>query len=395
MSMDSMAVDTRERAERLSEAYLRDLEALVNIDSGTYCKAGVDAVGRYLRQRFEDVGGMVTIHPQPDYGDNLVATLHGQGRGRLMLVGHMDTVFPEGEAQRRPFARRNGRAMGPGILDMKSGLVVALYALLVLREQGFTDFETINVVCNSDEEIGSPASRPLIQEVARNSDAVFVLEPGRANGHLVTARKGVGTYRLEVRGVAAHAGVEPQKGRSAILELTHQIQALQALHGAIPGVTLNVGVIHGGERPNVVPDYAYALIDLRAADMDGIAAVQQAMERITSQPTVPGTSVTLDGSFVHLPFVKSPRSARLVALAQEVGRELGLELSEVASGGGSDGNTTAAMGVATLDGLGLSGALAHNPGEYIEIASIVPRIALVAQLIRRTAMACADGTLTP
>jgi glutamate carboxypeptidase len=393
MNTEHLAADTLARAVRMVDPFLRDLEALVNIDSGTYTKGGVDAVGHYLRERFAAAGCTVTIYPQTEYGDNLVAMRHGNGRGRIMLVGHMDTVFPEGEAQRRPFALNNGRATGPGILDMKSGLLVGLYALLVLREQGFSDFETIAMVCNSDEEIGSPASRPLIRDIAGRSDAVFVLEPGRARGQLVTARKGVGLYRLEVRGVAAHAGVEPRKGRSAILELAHQVQAFQALNDTIPGVTVNVGVVGGGERPNVVPDYAYALIDLRAADMAGITAVQEAMERIVSHPLVPGTQVTLSGSFVHLPFAKSPRSARLVALAQEVGRELGLELSEEASGGGSDGNTTAAMGVATLDGLGLSGALAHNPGEYIELDSIVPRIALVAQLIRRTAAACADGLL--
>jgi glutamate carboxypeptidase len=393
MNGDNLALDARERAVRMIDAYLGDLEALVNIDSGTYTKAGVDAVGRYLRSRFEAAGCSVTMFPEAEYGDNLVATLHGSGPGRLMLVGHMDTVFPDGEAQRRPFTCSNGRAAGPGILDMKSGLLVGLYALLVLREQGFTDFGTITMVCNSDEEIGSPGSRPLIRDVAGQSDAVFVLEPGLANGQLVTARKGVATYRLEVRGVAAHAGVDPKKGRSAILELAHQIQALHALNGTIPGVTVNVGVIGGGERPNVVPDYAYAQIDLRAADMAGVTAVQEELVRIARQTTVPETTVTLEGTFFHLPFEKSVRSARLVALAQEVGRELGLELEEVTSGGGSDGNTTAAMGVATLDGLGLSGALAHNPGEYIEIGSIAPRIALVAQLLRRTAAACAAGDL--
>ena len=380
--MESAA--TLAAAERQLDAFLLDLKTLVNIDSGTYTPAGVALVAEELKPRFEAIGCSVEIQPGRTYGPQLLARKRGTGRAKVAIVGHMDTVFSDGEAQRRPFALREGVAYGPGVYDMKGGLLIGLYALRALFEAGEEPFSEVTFLCNSDEEIGSPESRALVEQVARASDAVFVLEPSNDVNRVTVARKGVGLYRLDVRGVSAHAGVEPKKGRSAIQELAFRIQTLHALNGQIPGVTVNVGVIAGGERPNVVAESAYAEIDVRAADPEGVRAIETALRQVAEAASaVPDTAVSLTGEFRHQPFTQSEGSARLFALAAAEGVALGLDLRGAPTGGASDGNTAAALGVATLDGLGPIGGKAHNPGEFVTIASIPARIALLAGLLRR------------
>lgn len=383
-----------ERAAQATDQYLEDLKNIVNIDSGTYNKQGVDRVGKYLQERFQAFGFSTRFDRQERYGDHLIATHQGNAPNgpRLLLIGHMDTVLADGEAQRRPFTISSspiyrGRgvriATGPGVLDMKSGLLIGMYALhLLIAAQG-ANYQSVTFLCNSDEEIGSPSSKALVQELARQADAALVLEPGRSETTVVSSRRGVGQYRVEVRGVSAHAGVEPKRGRNAILELAHQVQRLQALNDTIPGTSLNVGVIQGGERPNVVPEYAYCDIDIRVSDQAGLKALEAAMRKVTSRNVVQGTKITLSGSMCHMPFERTEGNARLVQLAKEVGLEMGLKIEDVGSGGGSDGNTTSAMGVPTLDGLGAGGGLAHNPGEYIELDYLHKRIALLAGLVQR------------
>ncbi|MEO7000432.1 MAG: M20 family metallopeptidase [Ktedonobacterales bacterium] len=372
-------------AQRYQADFLCDLETVVNIDSGTYTPAGAALVADWLRPRFAALGFTVTLHPGEKFGPQLLARKTGKGRTRVAIIGHMDTVFPDGEAtQRRPFTLRDERAYGPGVFDMKGGLLIGLYALRLLHEAGDEPYAELTILCNSDEEIGSPESRPLVEQVARTADVALVLEPTNDVNRVTVARKGVGLYRLTVAGIAAHAGVEPKRGRSAILELSHRVIALHALNGTIPGVTVNVGVVAGGERPNVVADAAYAEIDVRAADSAGVDAIERALQAVAeAAPTVADTTTTLTGGFRHQPFTQSDRSAQLFAQAEEVGRTLGLALRGEPTGGASDGNTTAALGVATLDGLGPVGGLAHNPGEFVEVASIPQRIALLAGLLRR------------
>ncbi len=380
--MESAA--TLAAAERMTDSLLTDLETLVNIDSGTYTPAGVARVADELRPRFAALGFEVETILGREMGPQLIARLTGKGHARVALIGHMDTVFPDGEAQRRPFAVRDGRAYGPGVFDMKGGLLVGLYALRVLAEAGESPYSELTFLCNSDEEIGSPESRPYVEQVARNVDAALVLEPSADVEKLTTARKGVGMYRLEVQGRSAHAGVEPKRGRNAILELAHRIQALQALNGTIEGVTVNVGVVAGGERPNVVPEHAHALIDVRAVDDAGVAAAEEAMQRVIAEPShVADTQVSLSGHFEHRPFPYNDGTARLFALAEAEGAALGLTMRGAPTGGASDGNTTAGLGVPTLDGLGPAGGLAHNPGEYVVVESFAKRIALLAGLLRR------------
>ena len=378
-----------QRADQVMDAYLEDLKTIVNIDSGTFTKPGVDRVGAYLRERFTTFGFSTHFDKQAQYGDHLVATHTGQNPNgpRIVLIGHIDTVLPDGEAERRPFtiSHSNGHriATGPGVLDMKSGVLIGMYGLRLLIEAQEANYASVSFICNSDEEIGSPSSRPLIRELAGQSDAVLVLEPGRAEGTVVSSRRGCGQYRVEVHGLSAHAGVEPQRGRNAILELSYQVQKMQALNGTIPGTTLSVGIIRGGERTNVVPDYAYFDMDVRASDQASLNALETAMRQVTLQNRLQGTNITLSGSMLCQPFERNKTNERLVKLVKAVGSELGLKIQDVGSGGASDANTTSAMGIPTLDGLGAGGGLAHNPGEYIELDYLPTRIALVAGLVRR------------
>jgi len=377
------------RAEDIIGPYLEDLETIVNIDSGTFTKPGIDRVGAYLQERFTDFGFSTYFDRQEQYGDHLVATHTGSNPNgpRLLLIGHIDTVFSEGEAARRPFniTRKNGKeiATGPGVLDMKSGVLIGMYSLHLLIAAQQATYQSATFICNSDEEGGSPSSRPLVQKLARQYDAVLVFEPGRAEGTVVSSRRGCGQYRVEVRGLSAHAGVEPQRGRNAILELSYQVQKMQALNGIVPGTTLSVGIIHGGERTNVVPDYAYFDMDVRASDQNGMRALEAAMRQVTTQNKLQGTTITLSGSMLCQPFERNKTNERIVQLIKEAGSELDLKIQDVGSGGASDANTTSGMGIPTLDGLGAGGGLAHNPGEYIELDYLPTRIALVAGLIRK------------
>ena len=377
------------RAEQVMQPYMDDLQTIVNIDSGTYTKAGVDRVGDYLQERFHAFGFETRLDQQSQFGNNLVATYTGKAPNgaRILLIGHIDTVFPEGEAARRPFATGQQRgkriATGPGVLDMKSGVLIGMYGLHLLIAAQEAHYQRVTFVCNSDEEIGSPSSKSLIQELAKEADAAIVLEPGRMINTVVSSRRGSGQYRVEVRGLSAHAGVEPQRGRNAILELSYQVQKMQALNGTIPGTSLSVGVIRGGERTNVVPDYAYCDMDVRVSNAQGLQAIEAAMRNVTTQHVLDGTQITLSGGMACMPFERGKHNAQLVQLVKEAGSELGLQMEDVGSGGASDANNTSAVGTPTIDGLGAGGGLAHNPGEYIELDYLPVRIALLAGLVQK------------
>ena len=377
------------RAEQIIDRFLVDLKTIVNIDFGTFVKAGIDQVAEYLQQRFHEFGFATEIDHQQEYGNNLVATHMGRNPHgpHILVVGHMDTVFPAGEAERRPFtlSERDGMriATGPGVLDMKSGLLIGMYGLHLLIAANEANYQRITFVCNSDEEIGSPGSKPLIQQLAQEADAAIVLEPGRIVNAVVSSRRGIGNYTVEVHGIASHAGVEPHKGRNAILELAQQVMALQAINGTIPSTSLNVGIIRGGKRTNIVPDYAYCQIDVRVSDEAGTEAIEAAMRKVTTQHMLEGTKIVLSGGIRAQPFERAERHAKLVQLAQQAGKEFGLEIEDVVSGGASDANTTAAMGIPTIDGLGACGSLAHSPNEYIELDSLPVRIALFTGLVQQ------------
>ncbi len=368
-------------------AFLADLERLVNIDCGSHTRAGVNDVAGWAADFLGAIGGEVVRHADPDgrLGDTVEATFAGTPGGpRAICIGHLDTVFPEGTVDARPFRIDGTVARGPGVTDMKGGLLTLLYGLRAAIEQGPLPFERLTVIANPDEEIGSPASTPFIRSVAAASDVAFVLECGRANGDIVSSRKGQADFVLMVRGRAAHAGVEPEKGRSAVLAAAHLVVGLHELSGRWPGVTCNVGVIQGGTRPNVVPDQAVLEVDLRAVDRTGLEAAAAAIRALAASPAVPDVTVEVAEVARHWPMEKLARSERLVAHAQEIARRLGFEVRDAATGGASDGNTTAGLGVATLDGLGPVGGLDHSPDEYLDVTSIVPRTALFAALLLAT-----------
>lgn len=363
---------------------LADLAALVNVDCGTHNKAGVDRVGEWIGARCAAWGWEVERLPLEHYGDCWATRLRGRGAGRVMLLGHLDTVYPDGTAAARPLRAEGGRLLGPGVCDMKSGLLAGLYALRALQIQGFADFAELVFFCNSDEEVGSPASRALTGPLAESMDAVLVLEAARPNGRIVSARKGSGDYTLTVAGRAAHAGVEPEKGANAILELAHRITALPALNGLAPGVTVSAGRVRGGTAVNVVPAEASVDIDVRAVDAAGADAIQRALAEWAARPSsVPDTRAALTGGFSYPPMAKTPAIAGLVELAQASAAALGFTVQDTATGGASDANPIAGRGVPVLDGLGPVGGLDHSPGEYIEAESFIPRTALVAELLRR------------
>lgn len=369
--------------ERLS-GYLADLERLVNIDCGTSNKAGVDAVGGMVHDMLAERDWSVRVHPQAEYGDCLEARLAGHGQTRIMLLGHLDTVYPDGTAAERPLRFEDDRALGPGVADMKSGLLTGIYAVDALLATSYRDFGEIIFFINSEEEVGSPVSTPVYTKIARDEeiDAALVLESARANGDIVSARKGGGEFHIRVTGREAHAGVEPEKGANAIVELAHQIQAITALNGLNPGTTVNVGVIKGGTRPNVVPASAEATVDVRVIEAAGIAPLEDAVAALPDQTVVPDTTVEISGGVAKPPMEKTPATAALVELAQQAARDLGFEVQDTRTGGMSDANPLAAIGVPVLDGLGPIGGDDHSPQEYLDVTSIVPRTALLAHLIQ-------------
>ncbi|MDQ3938513.1 MAG: M20 family metallopeptidase, partial [Chloroflexota bacterium] len=304
----------------------------------------------------------------------------GGGR-RLLLIGHLDTVFPAGTAAQRPFTIRDGRAYGPGVTDMKSGLLSGLYALRAIRQLSDWPFQRLVFVANPDEEIGSPVSGPIIRREAADSDMALVLECARANGDIVSSRNGVASLRLRLKGRAAHAGIEPEKGRSALLEAAHKTVALHELNGRWPGVTVNVGVMRAGTRPNVVAESAELEVDLRGRTRPAMEEAEAAVRQICATTSVPDISSELEELGRHWPMEKSDGTSQLVAQAVDLARRLGFEVADTATGGASDANTTAAMGLPTLDGLGPVGGLDHSPDEYLELDSIVPRTTLLAALV--------------
>lgn len=382
----------RDRVIAAEPAFLADLERLVNLDCGSHTPAGVNEVAGWTAAFLERLGATVTRHPDPDgrLGDTVEAVFDGEPGGpRAILLGHTDTVFPEGTAAERPFAIRDGIARGPGVTDMKSGLLTLLYGLeaaiaATAEAGGRLPFERLTVIANPDEEIGSPSSTPHVERVARACDVAFSLECARANGDIVSSRKGTGDYVLTVRGRAAHAGVEPEKGRSAILAAAHLVIALHGLTGRWPGVTCNVGVVEGGIRPNVVAERTVLEVDLRAVDRAAMEAADAAIRALAATPAVPDVTVDVELRHRHWPMEKLERSGRLVELTQGLAAGLWFEVRDAATGGASDANTTAGLGVPSLDGLGPVGGMDHSPEEWLDVASIVPRTTLFAALLLAT-----------
>ena len=359
--------------------------ALVGVESPTPDKAAVDRCGREVARRMETLGAAVDAVPSGTTGDHLRATF-GSGAGQILLLGHIDTVWPVGQIERMPIRRDGDRLYGPGVFDMKAGIAIGMLAAAAITRPEVDLGRRVVLLLTADEERGSGSSRALVEAEARRSDAVCVLEPALPGGALKTRRKGAGEFELLVRGVASHAGLEPEKGASAISELAAQIGALDALADAARGVTVNVGLVAGGSRPNVVAEHARAVVDVRVESAEDARRVELAMRRLQARDR--RTSIVLGGGFSRPPLERTAGVARLYGMAREVARALGRDLAEGAAGGGSDGNFTAALGVPTLDGLGAVGDGAHALHEHVDVGQLPWRAALVAGLLQRIA---ADG----
>jgi glutamate carboxypeptidase len=357
------------------------LEELVSFESPSRDKSALDRLGARIAEILGSIGGSVEVVPNDRGGDHVLARFPGPAARRPALVlGHFDTVWPLGTLENMPFRVEADRAHGPGTYDMKAGLTIFLSLMAHSRDDAARSApRPIWALFTSDEEIGSPTSRRLIEDLARQCAYVLVLEPPLADGSLKTARKGVGRFRLDVGGKAAHAGVAPREGRSAIVELAHQVLQIQALQDFEAGTTLNVGVVRGGTTSNVVPAEASADVDVRATTLAEADRIERALRSL--EPITPGTRLAVSGGFNRPPMERSPAIATLYEQAREIARTLGLELTEGSTGGGSDGNFTGALGVPTLDGLGVRGGGAHADDEHILIDSLPERAALLAALL--------------
>ena len=321
---------------------------------------------------------------QEKFGDHVIGYKPGTGDHRILFIGHMDTVFSDGTARERPFRMEEGRAYGPGVADMKGGIVCLLYALEALKVIIPETYDRIamDVVFNSDEEILSPTSRPVIEDRAKQAHTACVFEPARPGGEYVIQRKGVGKYIMRITGRGAHAGAQPEQGRSAIGELAHKIIALHALTDGETGTTVNVGVIRGGERPNIIAPDAYAEIDLRVPDAPTAEIIDKRIEEIARTATVADTTCEVTGGIQFPPMLQTPESKRLFEAVQEAGGILGLKLCGVLTGGGSDGNH-AAQFTPTLDGMGPKGSGAHSDREYMEVATLTERSKVTALFLAK------------
>ncbi|SDN40683.1 M20 family metallopeptidase [Streptomyces wuyuanensis] len=376
--------------------YLYDLAELVAIDSGSYSPDGVNAVADWVQARLTSRGFAVErIRPPAAAGapsdalrtgDVLVARKAGRlaeadGGRRILLVAHMDTVFEDGTAAERPFTLDGTHAHGPGVSDDKGGLLAGLTAIELLQEQGTSEYAELVFLATPDEEIGSPVSRPITEEVARDMHYALGLECARENGDLVVARKGVADFRLTVTGRAAHAGIEPERGANAALAAAHLVVALQALNGRWDGVTVNVGVVRAGQRPNIVCPEAELRLEVRAATAVDVRTVRWAIEDAAARPTVPGTTVTVEQLDECPPMEATAATHRMFAVAQQAAAALGFTLGATATGGVGDANLIAGTGVPVLDGLGPVGGADHSPQEWLDTATVPERIALLASLI--------------
>lgn len=356
---------------------LADIKTLVAAESPSDDKSAVDACGEVLQQLFQQrLNVRAEITPQQHYGNNLKFSLGGQ-TPQSTIIGHFDTVWNKGELTLR---EEEGRLYGPGILDMKAGLVQAIWAVRALQQLDLPGWQNVVFLCNSDEELGSPGSQQWIETHARGSAQVFVVEPAVAgSGALKVARKGTGRYDLTLTGLAAHAGNNPEEGASAVLEMAQQILALHALNAPERGTTVNVGVASGGSRANVVADRARLEVDTRVTSEEEAARLHAAIMQL--QPHDPRVTLHISGEQGRPPMRQSAASRALFARAAHIGRQLGLTLEGASVGGGSDGNFTAALGLPTLDGLGATGAGIQARHEHIIVAEVVQRTALLAGLL--------------
>jgi glutamate carboxypeptidase len=368
-------------AQSMLPQVLSDIEAIVNIESPSRNAGQVAKSAAMLESIIQRVAQRSCVLVDSDVGPHVLVP--ASGAARILLLGHHDTVHPMGTLAARPFSNDGKALRGPGVFDMAAGIVQAIYAMAVLESSG-VDTSGIEMLWTSDEEIGSSTSRALIEERAQalgKNGAVLVLEPSANDGALKIARKGTGTFDVRITGRASHAGLEPEKGINALLELAHQVQRISTFGNAELGTTVTPTVASAGTTDNTVPAEAHVLVDARVVVPEEKIRVEKLMSSLV--PVVSGASISVSGS-LHRPPMHSSMSEELFALAVESQRTVnGESIDGVSVGGGSDGNFTAALGIRTLDGLGAVGGGAHGETEHVVVESIAPRIALLAEIMQR------------
>ena len=372
------------------DQFIRDLETIVNIDSGSLYAEGIGKIAAFFQKRFSQLNWETQIH---SFAEGKVPCLEAANVNPsaadttfdFFFIGHMDTVFLEGEVQKRPFSIDGNHAKGPGVCDMKGGLVAILHVIETLQHFGLADKVSFCVGFNSDEEIGSGASRAWLEDIAQKSKRVFIFEPCRVGGQRVLQRKGGGQFDIICHGKAAHAGVEPEKGVNAVVELAHQILGITSFADLELGTTVNVDVIRGGTKANVIPDFARAVVDVRVANAGEKERIELCFQQIAQRTHVPGVGVEVQGGIHRPPMVPSELTLGLWERISEIGTRLGQEMTLIATGGGSDGNFTSALGIPTIDGLGPRGGSAHSQDEFLDLESINPTVALICEICKSAA----------
>lgn len=374
-----------QKCEEHKAALLTDLENFVNIDSGSTYEPGLQKFQGLLIERLKELGAEVEYTPvkKPQAGYNIKATFRGTGKGSVLLLAHADTVYAAGTAAQRPFSSDGAKAYGPGVSDEKGGLTLALHALAILKETGFQDYERITFLINPDEERSSLESRDLIMATAKEHKYAISVEPGIPGDYVMNWRKGIGRLTMKVTGRNAHAGIEPEKGRNATVELAHQIVQLSNLGNPAKMTTVNWTLLDKTKTPvNVIPDSAWAQADIRVMYPDEFERVLADAKKIAAKQLIPDTKVEFDLFKGRPPFSKNDRTEKLVARLQGIYKdELGMKLGIQGSGGGSDANYAAIVGAVAVDGLGIVGGNDHTPDEFIELGSITPRLYLLTRIL--------------
>ena len=370
-------------AERLRPAQLELLEQVVNIDSGTGDVEGGRKVASLLVPRLKALGMEVeTVAAEaPELPENIVATLKGTGRGRILMIGHIDTVFGPGTVASRPFRIEGDRATGPGVGDEKGGVIEGLYALQMLHDLGFTDFGRITFLIETSEERGSPGTKALIARLVADADVELNLEPGDPPDLITVWRKGSTTFHIDVKGRAAHAGVAPQDGRNAAVELIHQVQADDVFPKSGPGITANLTLMNAGSRENIIPDHASAAINVRVRDKADFDRVEQAFQANAARTQVPDTTVTVSRTPSFPPLASNPGTDALAERAEAIYAGIGRKLGRGGNGGASESALAFEAGVPALDGLGPVGGDFHSGEEYLDLTTVTPRLYLLAKLL--------------
>jgi glutamate carboxypeptidase len=364
--------------------FLTDFKTIVNIDSSSDHKAGIEKVARFFDTRFSNIG----LNSQVLFlGDNKIPCLYAEKKQGIppfdiMFLGHMDTVFPPGEVAKRPFSIKGNKAFGPGVCDMKGGLLVVLHVLETLEQEGILDTLSVCVAFNGDEETGSLASKDWIRSTAKKSLRTFVFEPCRPGYRFVLQRKGGGWFHICVNGREAHAGADPEKGINAVVELAHQIVKINRLNQNDMGTSAQVTVITGGDKVNIIPDTATASVDVRILKPKEKDRIEYFFNTLSKTPCLKGSNIHVQGRIDRPPMEAGKKTRQLWNLVRSTGEKIGLPLEAISTGGCSDGNYTSACGTPTIDGMGIVGANSHSTDEYAELDSIDNMVFLVAQVCK-------------